>query len=273
MIELIEVGPFATIQDGGRVGYAHLGVARSGAFDRAALQLANRLVGNSPEAPAIEFTLGGLGFRAHDAVTVAVAGAVCPGLGWGVATTIAPGAVVRFGAPSACLRSYLAVRGGLDVTAELNSCSTDTMSGLGPPPLRSGDRLSIGGAPQSEVSGAVAHSRRLTHRLRLVIGPRDDWFDPHAVDTLTSAAWTVRADSNRIGLRLDGPRLERVRTDELASEPTVPGALQVPPDGRPILLGPDAPVTGGYPVIAVVRRPGMDVAGQLRPGDVIWFSP
>jgi allophanate hydrolase subunit 2 len=107
--------------------------------------------------------------------------------------------------------------------------------------------------------------------LRIVPGPRDDWFTADALDVLTSVAWTVRPESNRIGLRLDGPRLERSREDELPSEPTLPGALQVPHDGRPILFGPDAPVTGGYPVLAVVREADLDHAAQLRPGDEVRF--
>jgi allophanate hydrolase subunit 2 len=102
------------------------------------------------------------------------------------------------------------------------------------------------------------------------MGPRDDWFaQPHA---LLDATWTVRADSNRIGVRLDGPALKRSRDDELPSEPTLPGAVQVPHDGRPIVLGPDAPVTGGYPVIAVVHRDDLAVVAQLRPGDTVRFS-
>lgn len=272
MIEIVEPGPFASIQDAGRVGFARLGVARSGAFDRAALHLGNRLVGNRPDLAAIEVTLGGLAVRVHDAVTVALAGAVCPGLDWGTATTLAAGATVRLGAPAQGLRSYLAVRGGLAVEAELGSRSTDTMSGLGPRPLRRGDQLAVGTDLADDISDATAIPRPTSARLRVIAGPRDDWFTAAALAQLTSQTWTVRADSNRIGIRLDGPPLERARAGELASEPTLPGALQVPPDGRPILLGPDAPVTGGYPVIAVVRDDDLDAVAQLRPGDPIRFS-
>jgi biotin-dependent carboxylase-like uncharacterized protein len=272
MIEIVEPGPFASIQDAGRSGFARLGVARSGAFDRAALRLANRLVGNRPDTAAVEVTLGGLELRVHDAVTLALAGAVCPGFDWGTAVTLAAGATVRLGTPAHGLRSYLAVRGGLAVAAELGSCSTDTMSGLGPPALRRGDRLGIGDDIAGEIGGATAPPRPARGRLRVVAGPRDDWFAPSALARLTATTWTVRAESNRVGIRMDGPRLERVRAGELPSEPTLPGALQVPPDGRPILFGPDAPVTGGYPVIAVVRDGDLDAAAQLRPGDPIRFS-
>ncbi|PZS31908.1 MAG: allophanate hydrolase [Pseudonocardiales bacterium] len=271
MIEILEPGPYASIQDGGRPGYGRLGVARSGAFDRAALRLANRLVGNGPDAAAIEVTLGGLSIRVHDAVTLALTGAACPGFDWGSATTLPPGAVLHLGAPPQGLRSYLGVRGGLAATAELGSRSTDTLSGLGPAALRPGDQLPVGTDITDEVRGASAAPGPVRGGLRVIAGPRDDWFTPAALSLLTERAWTVRPDSNRVGIRLAGPGLERVRPGELASEPTLPGALQVPPDGRPILLGPDSPVTGGYPVIAVVRDDDLDAAAQLRPGDSITF--
>jgi biotin-dependent carboxylase-like uncharacterized protein len=271
VIEVLAPGTLATVQDGGRAGYAELGVARSGAFDRAALRAANRLVGNDPAAAAIEVTLGGLAVTTHAAVTAALTGAVCSGIDFGVAVSLPAGATVRLAVPAAGLRSYLAVRGGVDVPSALGSRSTDTLSGIGPPPLRAGDRLDVGRQPTNDVAGTALAPHRPRSELRIVAGPRDDWFAASALAVLCGAPWTVRADSNRIGVRLDGPVLERVRTGELASEPTLPGALQVPLDGQPILLGPDAPVTGGYPVIAVVRDDDLDAAAQLRPGDRIRF--
>lgn len=272
MIEIVEPGPFASIQDGGRLGFAGLGVPRSGAFDRGALRLANRLVGNAADAAAIEVTLGGLVLAVRDAVTLALCGAPCPGLDWGTARTLQPGTSVRLGHPAVGLRSYLAVRGGIAADPELGSRSTDTLSGLGPGALRRGDSLPVGSAWAGEVSGASAAPVPPRRNLRVVLGPRADWFTAQALTRLTGASWVVRAESNRIGVRLDGPRLDRARSDELTSEPTLPGALQVPPDGRPILLGPDAPVTGGYPVIAVVRDDELDIAAQLRPGDPVTFT-
>jgi biotin-dependent carboxylase-like uncharacterized protein len=272
MIEILDPGPLATVQDLGRPGYASLGVARSGAFDRSAAALANRLVGNQPGAAVIEVTLGGFLARLHDACTIAVTGAACPGLpDHGVAVTFAAGMELSFARPALGLRTYLAVRGGIDVEPVLGSRATDTLSGVGPTPLAVGDRLTIGSAVAADVSGETAPARPVRSVLRVVPGPRDDWFTSGALDTLTSTAWTVRPESNRIGLRLDGPRLDRARADELPSEPMLPGALQVPHDGRPILFGPDAPVTGGYPVLAVVRAADLDCAAQLRPGDEVRF--
>jgi biotin-dependent carboxylase-like uncharacterized protein len=271
MIEIVATGPLATVQDLGRPGYAALGVPASGAFDRAALRLANRLVGNGEGAAAIEVTLGGLVVRLVDAATIALTGALCPDApDWGAARSAPAGTMLRLGTPKVGLRSYLAIRGGIGIDPVLGSRSTDTLSGLGPAPLRIGDVLPVGTAT-GEVSGAAAPgSNGGTPVLAIRFGPRDDWFTAVAHSRLVDTEWMVRSDSDRVGLRLDGLALERSGTGELPSEPMLPGALQVPPDGRPILFGPDAPVTGGYPVIAVVTE--LDKAAQLRPGDVVRFS-
>lgn len=272
MIEIIQPGPFATVQDAGRPGYAALGVPRSGAFDRAALALANRLVGNDPDAPGIEITMGGLMLRAAVAMTIALTGAPCSGAAWGRAASLPAGRQVRLGPPDHGMRSYLAVRGGVEVAAELGSCSHDTLSGLGPPPLRAGDVLTVGPEPPAPPAAVDAAAPRHGGSIRIVLGPRDNWFEPDALRMLTGATWTVRAESNRVGVRLDGPPLPRRIRSELPSEPTWPGAIQVPGDGRPIVFGPDGPVTGGYPVIAVADAPGLDLIAQLRPGDEVSFS-
>lgn len=272
MIEILASGPAAYVQDGGRFGYAALGVPRSGAFDRAAWRAANRVVGNPPGAAVLEVTLGGLSIRATAACTVAVTGAPCPGAACGTAITLAAGDRLRLGRPSTGARSYVAVRGGIDVPPVLGSRSTDTLGGLGPAPVRPGDRIPVGPQPVTPVSGADAVPGGRLDRLRLLPGPRADWLEPDSVARLTTTEWRVRADSDRIGVRLDGPALRRRRQDELPSEPTLPGAVQLPADGRPIVFGPDAPVTGGYPVVAVVADADLDALAQLRPGDTVWFS-
>ena len=206
MIEVLASGPLTTVQDAGRVGFAGLGVPRSGAFDRAAFRLANRLVGNIEAAPALELTAGGLEFLARDAVTVALTGAPCPGLDWGQPITLPAGATVRLGGASAGLRSYLAVRGGVDVDPVLRSRSTDLLSGIGPAPLRPGDRIAIGIAVGGDVPGATElapPSPASAHLVRVVLGPRADWFAADATDALTATPWTVRSDSNRVGIRLE----------------------------------------------------------------------
>jgi biotin-dependent carboxylase-like uncharacterized protein len=270
VIEVVAPGPLATVQDLGRPGYGAVGVARAGAFDRAALRLANRLVGNPDDAAAIEVTLGGLAVRFSAPATVALTGAVCAGApDWGAALSLPAGAAFRLSAPERGLRSYLAVRGGILVPAVLGSRSTDMLSGIGPAPLTTGDKLAIG-TGAAGIVGANAAEPRAAATVPVRFGPRDDWFTPAARAALLAAAWTVRPESDRVGVRLDGPVLDRARAGELPSEPTLPGAIQVPPDGRPIVFGPDAPVTGGYPVIAVVTD--LDGMAQLRPGDAVRFS-
>lgn len=281
MLTVLTPGPLATVQDGGRVGWASIGVPRSGAADRGSAELANRLVGNRPDAAVVEVTAGGLRLRAERTVLVAVTGAPAPPAVDGRAVplnapvTVPGGAVLSLGRPEAGLRSYVAVRGGVDVPPVLGSRSTDTLSGLGPAPLVAGDRLPVGSlAGEEPVVDVAAVGPPATDPLLSVLpGPRRSWLVAAAWTALTSQPWTVTADSDRVGLRLAGPRLERARGEELPSEGLVPGALQVPPDGALVLFGADHPVTGGYPVLAVVVTADLPAVAQLRPGDTVRFRP
>lgn len=278
MIEVLATGPLATVQDQGRGGLGHLGVGRSGAADRGAHAKANRRVANPETAATIEITFGGFSARFTVAVTIALSGARCAAtvagraLDFGVPITLPAGSQLSLGVPSRGLRTYLAVRGGIAVEPVLGSRSTDTLSGLGPPVLRAGDLLPIGPTPPAEIVEAPPMTRRRLADIPIVPGPRADWFADGSLTTLIGAEWQLNATSNRVGVRLDGPALTRLRSGELPSEPTLPGAIQVPPNGLPIILGPDAPVTGGYPVIAVVHSSGLDQVFQLRPGDPLRFS-
>jgi biotin-dependent carboxylase-like uncharacterized protein len=281
VLTVLATGPLATVQDHGRSGFAAIGVPRSGAADAVAAELANRLVGNDVCAAALEVTAGGLVLRAERTVLVAVTGAPAPVTvngragPFGGPFTVPAGAVLALGMPPVGLRCYLAVRGGIDVPPVLGSRSTDTLSGLGPAPLSVGDRLPVGDLRAEEPFVDVAPVRPPSPApvLRVLSGPRRDWLEPAAWTALTTQEWTVTADSNRVGLRLSGPELTRARTDELPSEGLVPGALQVPPDGAPVLFLADHPVTGGYPVLAVVTTADLGAAAQLRPGDRLRFRP
>lgn len=267
-IEVVRPGLLTTVQDRGRPGLAHLGVPPSGAADRDALELGNQLVGNPPEAAALEATLDGPVLRFDGPATVALTGA----------TTLAPctfpaGEVLEVGRCVNGVRTYVCVRGGIDVEPVLGSRSTDLLTGLGPEPLRAGDVLEVGPEPADEPRPGTVRGRVLpdTTVLRVIPGPRDDWFIAAALETLCSEPWRVSSSSNRVGIRLEGPPLERARHDELLSEGLVTGALQVPPSGRPILLMQDHPTTGGYPVIAVVRSDDLWLAGQLAPRQCVRF--
>ena len=279
MLTVLASGPLATVQDRGRSGYAAIGVPRSGAADADAAGLANRLVGNDDAAAVLEVTAGGLRIRAERTVLVAITGAPAAvtvdgrAAPFGAPLTLAPGAVLALGVPPIGLRTYVAVRGGIDVPPVLGSRSTDTLSGLGPAPLAQGDRLPVGDLAGEEPFVDVAPVRPPSSVpvLRVLPGPRRDWLDPAAWTALTTQEWTVTADSNRVGLRLAGPELTRARTDELPSEGLVAVAVQVPPDGAPVLFLADHPVTGGYPVLAVVTTADLGAAAQLRPGDSLRF--
>ncbi|HEU4674689.1 MAG TPA: biotin-dependent carboxyltransferase family protein [Motilibacteraceae bacterium] len=283
-LEVLAPGPLTTVQDLGRPGHAAVGVGRGGAADRAALRLANRLVGNEEGTAALEILLGGLALRAHGTLVVAVAGAPCPLTvrhGGRVRTFAAygpvhvrAGAELRLGRAPTGLRAYLAVRGGLDLEPTLGSRSTDLLAGLGPPPLRPGDLLPVGsstsGAPLVDHAPVPPPSGG-TVSLRVLPGPREDWFVSSALDDLCAAPYDVLSESDRVGIRLSGTPLVRVREEELPSEGTVRGALQVPPSGHPTLFLADHPVTGGYPVLAVVASADVDRAAQVRPGQRIRF--
>ncbi len=281
-ITVVEPGLRALVQDSGRHGWAHLGVGRSGAADRVAMALANRLMGNDPGAAVIEVTNGGLELSFDAPTWVAVTGAPLPVRAgtrarWThEAIAVSAGEDVRLGMPDRGLRSYVAVRGALLVDAVLGSRSTDLMSGLGPAPLSAGDVLPVG-SPQGPVPVADVVAVAMPAApdedvvLPVQLGPRADWFEPAAIDLLLAERFEVTADSDRIGVRLAGPALPRRIQDELVSEGMVEGSLQVPPDGRLTLFGPDHPVTGGYPVIGVVPSRALAPVAQLRPGQGVRF--
>ncbi|WP_406391568.1 biotin-dependent carboxyltransferase family protein [Streptomyces sp. NBC_00882] len=279
-LSVVRSGALTTVQDLGRPGHAHLGVPRSGALDGPAAALANRLVGNRPEAAVLETTLNGCAVRPRSTVTVAVTGAPCRvsvdgrPAAWGAPVHVPAGALLTVGTAVSGLRSYVAVSGGITVEPVLGSRSTDLLSGLGPAPLTDGAVLPLG-APNSlhpRVDTAPQPAPPAELVLRVTLGPRDDWFTPEAVRAFTSRPFQVSSASNRIGLRTEGPALERRLKDELPSEGMVLGAVQVPPDGRPVVFLADHPTTGGYPVIGVVRETDLPAAAQAVPGTPVRFT-
>lgn len=296
-LEVVKPGPLATVQDLGRRGQGAIGVPPSGAADPVSLIAANRLVGNPDGSAGVELTLGRAVFRCHGDLIVAVTGAPATvtvardtGAGpapasFGTRIEAAAGSVISIGAPSTGLRCYMAVAGGVAVPAVLGSRSADLLSGLGGSSLRSGTTLPIGSdnAPAEDASAIDASGTTRTTRtriierggvaeLRVIGGPRLDWFETDALDRLCSGTYAVTPASNRTGLRVDGEPMRRSSAAELPSEGLVTGALQVPPDGLPILLLADHPTVGGYPVIAVVVSADLGLAAQLRPGDRLRFT-
>ena len=295
-LRIVSPGLHSLIEDLGRHGHSALGVSAAGALDRASLRRANRVLGNAPSAAAIETVGGGLKVQAIGDQVLAVTGAPSeltietpsefnpsesgePGLLRTVpmATPFAlrDGEVLSLGHPSAGFRCYVALRGGVDAAPVLGSRSTDTMSGIGPAPLAAGQLLASGGDAECGVVGNPEFQPDFPGTgvtvLDVVPGPRADWFDEEAVAALCGQDWEVTPRSNRVGMRLQGTPLQRSRKGELPSEGTVAGAIQMPPEGLPVLFLADHPITGGYPVIAVVVDHQLDLAAQVPIGGSIRF--
>jgi len=294
-LEVVAAGPQALVQDLGRTGAARWGVSGSGAADPRSHRAAQRAVGNPPGTAGIEALGGGLRLRARGRVVVATAGAstatVHPADG-GAPREVPPSSPVlltdgdelALGVPRRGLRTSVAVRGGVDLPPVLGSLSTDLLAGLGPAPLAPGTVLPVAPAPGDTVGlhdGGAPDPHHLpapgtTTELPVVPGPRDDWFTPEALAVLTAQEWEVTDAADRVGLRLRGAapltRTTDARDAELPSEACVTGALQVPPDGQPVLFGPDHPLTGGYPVVATVPTTHTWLLGQLPPGARLRFT-
>lgn len=275
---VVSAGAQTLVQDAGRPGHASSGVGASGAFDRAALRQANALVGNPSGTAVLEVLGGGLRLRATREHVLAVTGAVGPihaagtPVEHGRAFVVEPGEDVTLSHFTVGLRAYVAVSGGVIAHHVLESRSTDTLSGLGPPALTDGDKVPVGigrrPVVQPDIQALISSG---VTTVDVILGPRDDWFTAEAIARFLATGWTISATSNRIGVRLEGPELERRVASELPSEPCVFGSVQVTSVGEPVVLGPDHPVTGGYPVIAVVADRHLDRLAQLRPGEILRF--
>lgn len=344
-LEVLSPGPLALIEDAGRPGRAAIGVSRSGAFDRGALQRANRAVGNPSGAAALEILLGPLALRAAAPTVVAVSGAHAPvrigrgddevgdvelpaGASRERALALDPGDRIEVDPAADGLRLVLAVRGGItqvrrqdpaddELLEVLGARSRDTLSGLGPDPLQAGDLLVVGpergldavpaaiapavpvpddpdgtdapdhvagpdgidttaaeedGPSAADPDSSTSDGRSV--RIPVLIGPRAELLGDEAVEALLGTDWTVRPDSDRVGVRLDGPAMPVPSgAASVPSEPMLPGAVQVPPSGLPVVFGPDHPTTGGYPVIAVVTQEGLDRLAQAGPGTRLRLVP
>lgn len=283
-LTVLRVGPGTSTQDTGRPGFSNTGLGAAGAADRGSAALANRMVGNRGDAAVLEALLGSVTLRSDAHVVAATAGAPCPievasadGRVRGAAAyevlMLQPGDELRLGVPVSGLRTYVAVRGGFGVEPVLGSRSWDSLAQLGPAPLLAGDVLPIGDAAEGwPTVDAVVPPVSGEAVLDVVAGPRDDWFLPSWRGLLTDQEHQVSQDSDRVGVRTTAARpLVRAVTRELPSEGVETGSLQVPPDGHPVLFLADHPVTGGYPVVAVLTPASVDRAAQLRPGDAVRF--
>lgn len=282
-LTLTRLTGIALYQDLGRPGYADLGVSPSGAANRSALAAANTALGNAPGAPAIELT-GTCELLAGADVLLCTSGAPVEFGGHpvsggrvseqGVCTLVRVLAGERVTVTSRGIRTYLAVRGGFDAPRVLGSASYDTLSGLGPAPLKGGATLPVREevAPLRTVDPRRLPAVGAPGSLLLASvypGPRADWAED--LDVLFDHEYTVGDQADRVGVRLAGPRLARKREEELASEGLVRGAIQLPPSGEPLIFGPDHPTTGGYPVIGVLAPAAADALAHAVPGQAVRF--
>ena len=285
-IVVSKAGMLTTVQDRGRWGYQSRGVPVAGPMDPVSHRLANAIVGNPPDAALLEVTLLGPELAFDDEHAVAVAGAVFEftidgqPAAMNVRSVVPAGGRLRFGSRRRGARAYLAIEGGIAVQPTLGSRATHVISAMGGfegRPLRAGDRLPIGDRSQTRrartaPAAPIVPLPQSSARLRVLPGPQQTLFAGDAIDVLQSAPYVVAQNSDRMGFRLEGPRLTHAGSADIISDATPLGVLQVPASGQPILLMADRQTTGGYPKLATVITADLAVAGQLAPGDAIAFE-
>jgi antagonist of KipI len=306
-IEVVKPGLFTTLQDTGRTGFAHLGIGRAGSFVGPAVRIDNGLARYPEIAFGLEITLLGPTLRFSRTAWIAVTGAPIVFRMGGIdapmwaPVRVSAGSTVELGAIRSGCRAYLAVAGGFDAEAVLGSRSTDANAHLGPlggRPLRAGDRFEMGLAQRG--SGSLFRNTSWSHHnpgksepdpinwrldprpwfadnprqpLRLLTGSHFENLTKNSRKLLFSETFRVQTDSNRVGLRLSGPKLEWASVVEMVSEGCVPGLLQLPPSGQPIAFGPEGPVSGGYPRLGQIAAVDLPRLAQRRPGDAVRFTP
>jgi len=288
---VVSPGLQSLIQDRGRPGFSSIGVGPSGVSDRGAMKLGNRLVGNDAHAAVLELGPGGFSAIALGTGVLALTGAIREAqvdgplgtrtIEHGRAFRIDPEERLRLADPIRGTRTLLSVRGGISSPIVLGSASRDTLSGIGPDALKAGDLLYSGdlfgaavGFPESTARALPARGERTV--LGVLPGPRRNWLTPESLERFWTTEWEVSPRSDRVGARLSGEQLvraEEFRERELPSEGLVTGAIQIPPDGQPVIFLSDRPVTGGYPVIGVISERDLDLAAQLPPGALVRFEP
>ena len=276
-------GPMTSLQDRGRLGVGRNGISRSGAMDRLSFAEANALVGNDPDEGAIELMLAGVTFEvtggsarialAGAAMSVKVDGEALPA---STSRTVRDGGTVTIGAASAGIYAYLAVAGGFNVPAQLGSVSLQPRAGIGGVdgrPFQAGDRVRLRSV--DDPAGPEHHLppwRPDDAPIRVVLGPQDDLFPPHAVEAFLDNTYRLSEEADRMGYRLTGPKIEHLRGYNIVSDGLVAGSVQVPGSGLPIVMMSDHQTTGGYPKIATVLTVDRGRLAQRRPGSAVRFA-
>jgi len=284
IFEVIQPGPLTTVQDLGRYGYQQYGVPVSGAMDNYALRVANLLVGNNEGEAGLEITLLGPQLRLLEDTVVAITGAdLSPMLNnnplpmW-AAVMVGCGATISFHWPKKGCRSYLAVAGGIDIPKVMGSSSTYVKSHIGGVegrPLRAGDCLKSGkarpGILERKLAPQYVPEYRDQSEVRVILGPQDDYFTEKGIRDFLHSEYTISTEADRVGYRLQGPRIEHKGGADIISDGIPLGAVQVPGDGLPIVLMADRQTTGGYAKIATVITVDVPKLAQAKPGDKVRF--
>jgi biotin-dependent carboxylase-like uncharacterized protein len=290
-LRVLSPGLMTTVQDLGRRGYQYLGIPVSGALDHVSLRAANLLVGNPPDAAALEIAYQGPTLAVEaDSVRIALAGGSASiemesvdGGGGKVRLAslqsgrLQRGQVVRIGALAGSAVAYLAVEGGFDIPPVLCSRSTYTRGAIGGiqgRAVRTGDAipLKLAAAPERDEVQLSSFDLAPPKRFRIILGPQDDYFTKTGIATLLDATYTVTPATDRMGMRLDGPKLEHAKGYNIVSDGIAPGSIQVPGNGLPIVLLADRQTTGGYPKIATVISADLPALGRLMPGAEVAFE-
>ena len=278
-ITFTKASGFLTLQDQGRIGYANIAVPTSGAFDQNSHQLANRLIGNFPNACVIESLRSSFEFVTDTDLVVSVTGAPASVQVDGRehemfrAIFVPTGSAFSVSPSNLGMRTYLAIRGGIVGTQIMGSCSFDELSQIGTPPIKPGDKFLVEDQVIGSITGDYVPSSVVTGpHVELEAMPAPRWSGFSNSDLLFTSEYQVTSSINRVGLRLTGPELSWSSQSRLASEGVVTGAIQIPVDGMPLIFGPDHPTTGGYPVVAVVSRNSLDLLAQTAPGTMVRFK-
>jgi len=273
-------GVLTTIQDLGRMGYGQYGIPISGAMDRYSFQIANRLIGNAPGDAGLEITLYGLKLETLRSVRIAITGGdMNPMLNgeplpmWQT-LDLPAGSTLLFKNIRGGARAYLAAEGGIDSPVQLGSRSTNRKALLGNT-LKKGDIVKTLPAKRTSSNQQLPESMIPTYSkqadIRVILGPQDDLFSRKGMDTFLSETYTITSQSDRQGYRLEGESIEHVSGADIISDAILPGSIQVPGNGQPIIMMMDAQTTGGYPKIACVIGPDIDVLAQMLPGRKVRF--
>ncbi|CAK9884459.1 MAG: putative protein YbgK [Candidatus Erwinia impunctatus] len=280
MLTIIRAGMSTTLQDAGRAGWRQFGIGPGGALDKSAMQTANLLVGNQPDDAVLEITFGQFCAEFGRDGWIALTGACCDAdidgvtvwTGW--RTAVKKGQRLTMKMPRRGMRSYLAVAGGFDVEPVLGSCSTDTnarFGGINGQKLVDGESIALLPATRLFTRPLGVRQQLFGNRIRALPGPEYHEFSYESQQAFWRTAWQLNQQSNRMGYRLQGRALVRTATRDMLSHGLLPGVVQVPPAGQPIVLMADAQTTGGYPRIACVIEADLHHLAQIRLGDAVHF--